>query len=779
MLVFLLLQRSSAEKLLGSTNNNLEMAILMASGGEEAGFDMATSSSGAMPPSISPRKPPHGGHGTGKGVVVTPTYGGGLGQDLVGPMNAMQASQMLPPPQQQQQVKSQSQLKLLQMQQQYLLGPGGAPNQPLNLQNYLQLVNQRYMKLQKNKQLLAQQLKMSGGDGTVAHQIKLKLQRVQHLMLEIEQQRLVMGHLPPNQQEGGGGSLKSQQDPLVSPMMQMGMPSSRGSKGFGGKQGGRSHSTSGILEEEGKGLSYNIQGLSLGATVSQSSARSVSRFHQIFSGSSSDNLMGLGVAGGEGQDMMMSGGSQGSSPFSPPQVSPAFPTRSGIGESLSGASTPSGSASFLPSGGKQFTEIQEFRPGVPWQPRSQATEPAQLYSKQVSMPAGGMMYGGLGESYNPQMAPSPVFTNLHSPMLGGGTSAPSKSFAPPKSFAGGSGMGGVPTHKYGRSNSIGSGFYGSSGYGGNTGNGSGFMNSKRLPSPSPAKYSQYPETARQPFGQGGGVGGWGGSATGSGLSSDGSYGGVQARTTYPNTGHSAVSPISMAASSQFPPGSAGGMGDRTSSWRTNKQQNAGGRRIVPPSSLPPRSRGSGSRSMGTPHGTRELFDSNLSSDNSWGALSMTPGALTPGLSNPVWGSTPLATPDDPTIALPPNQWGKDDVSKIWDQTSRPDSFSSAPSKPPGLLVNPDPSAPPYMKTPASEHSGKGAGSFPSTPSFSSGSSTWGQDEIRAADVQKDTMSPEPTFAEWLSGKKARLLPNATSPWLVIRNINAQVSWKFS
>lgn len=768
-MALLFLQRSSAEKLLGSTNNSLEMAILMVTGGEDAGFDMAASS-GAMPPSYSPRKPPHGG--VGKGGVVTPTYGGGLGQDLIGPMNTMQAGQILPPQQQ----KSQSQLKLLQMQQQYLLGPGGAPNQPLNLQNYLQAVNQRYIKLQKNKQVLTQHLKISGGDGAVAHQIKLKLQRVQHLISEIEQQRLVMGHLPPTQQEGSGGSLKSQ-DPLVSPMMAMGMPS-RGSKGFSGKQGGRSHSASGILEEEGKGLSYNIQGLSLGATVSQSSARSVSRFHQIFSGSSSDNnLMGLGAAGGEGQDMVLSGGSQGSSPFSPPQgggVGSAFTARSNMSESVSGASTPSGSTSFLPSSGKQFTEIQEFRPGVPWQPRSQATEPAQLYSKQISMPAGGMMYGGLGESYNPQMAPSPVFTNLSSPMLGGaGTSTPSKSFVPPKSFGSGVG-GGVVPHKYVRSNSIGSGFYGSSSYGGSTGNGSSFTSSKRLPSPSPAKYSQYPDNTRQLFGQGVGAGGWGSSTTGSSLSSDSAYGGISARTAYPSAGHTAISPVSMATGSQFPPGSAGGMGDRMSSWRANKQQNTGGRRIAPPTSLPPRSRGSGSRSVSTPHGTRELFDSNLSSESSWGALSMTPGALTPGLSNPVWGSTPLTTPDDPTIALQPTQWGKDDVSKIWDQTSQPDSFSSAPSKPPGLSVNSDPSAPPYMKTPASEQSGKGAGSFPSTPSFSSGSSTWGQDEIRASDGQKDAMSPEPTFAEWLSGKKARLLPNATSPWLVIRNINTQV-----
>lgn len=90
-------------------------------------------------------------------------------------------------------------------------------------------------------------------------------------------------------------------------------------------------------------------------------------------------------------------------------------------------------------------------------------------------------------------------------------------------------------------------------------------------------------------------------------------------------------------------------------------------------------------------------------------------------------------------------------------------------------MNPDSSAT-YMKTPSEQSvPSEGATSFASTPSFSSGSSTWG-----SSDVQKEALSPEPTFAEWQAGKKARLsvfklpLGMASSPWLVIRNINAQI-----
>lgn len=257
---------------------------------------------------------------------------------------------------------------------------------------------------------------------------------------------------------------------------------------------------------------------------------------------------------------------------------------------------------------------------------------------------------------------------------------------------------------------------------------------------------------------------------------------MQTRTVYPSrAGHAVQSPVSMAGSSPFPPGSAG-MG---SSWKNPKQQLPNGRRMAPPTSLPPRAKGNGPRNVmgGTPLGTRELFDSNPSSEKNWGALGVTPGAMTPGLSNPVWGSTPLGTPDDPSVGLHPhqNQWGKGQVSKIWNQASEPDTFPSAPSKPPGLSVNSDPSAQ-YMKM-RSEQSGTGSegmSPFATTPSFSSGSSTWGQDMRRSSETQKEALSPEPTFAEWQAGKKARLsvfkMPQsmATSPWLVIRNINSQV-----
>lgn len=362
------------------------------------------------------------------------------------------------------------------------------------------------------------------------------------------------------------------------------------------------------------------------------------------------------------------------------------------------------------------------------------------------------------------------------------------------------------------------------------------MGTKRLPSPS-VKYTHYPprsEGARHPMGLGsggggggGGAGGWVSGSSNSSLSSDGDFGVVQKRTYYPNRNNSVQSPSPMSSAAQYlPPGPVEmGGGDRQTSWKqyqNNKQQQQqlpNGRRMAPPTSLPSRARvpGNGmSRSMGgTPLGTRELFDNQTpSSEKNWGSLGMTPGAITPssaGLSNPVWGSTPLSTPEDPSVMIQPvqqkSQWPKEGVSKFWNQASEPDTYSSAPSRPPGLVVNSDPTTP-YMKE-SSKMPTEGAGSFPSTPSFSSGSGTWGQDiAVKPSEKEAATFDewqggskrarsrssststwgqdmaaksseilksdPTCTFEEWQAGKRAPLSVFASSPWLIIRNINKQV-----
>ncbi len=795
--------------------------------------------------------------------IGTPTFsngsglgGGGMGHHQDGSMMhglqaAMQNQNVPPSPS-----GSQSQdHKLLQMQQQFLLNqlPGGLPNRPLSVQSYQQVLTQRFKKLNRQHQTITQQLKMNmargGGSGSLnssdpsasmtVHQMNLKLQQIQHHMTQIVQQLNVISQIS-SQQPDPTAAMKPQ-DPLSTGMgssvMGVGLGNSRG-KGYNGssKQGGsslgRSHSTSGIPEEgeSPKGLMCNMQDLSLGGLVSQSSALSMSRFHQIFSGSSSgDNLIRMGGIGDGGS-------SQDSSPFSPPQGTAGTPTFTigggggglGCDPTSSENTPPTPSSAFLPSGGKapSFTDnIQEFKPGVPWQPRSQATEPAQLYSKQSSMPVGGGAGGGSYDNFSAVMAQSPSYppANLPSPMFGGQ----------------GSGGQAKPVGKYMRSNSTGGGFYGIPGSGGGGGGTSGFGSSKRLPSPS-VKYSHYTPradaSASRHQGGGAGAGGWNSSGSSGSLSSEsslsGGFGGggggggggnghgpvIQTRTYYPSSNRTAQSPVVTMGGTQFP-GS-----DRTQTWKQPKQQQqqqlqqqvlptgGGGRRIAPPTSLPPRGgrASSGlhvSRSTGaTPlSGMRELFGgsgSSSSSSNSqtpsiaedkWGALAMTPGSLTPltpssaVLLNPVWGSGSLTTPD---TEIQQNQWKKEEVSKIWNQTQDPGPASLvAPSKPPGLsVVNPDPSLV-YMKTSSSESKissssspseGVNSSPFVTTPSFSSG--TWGQDEIESSsEVQKETLSPEPTFAEWQAGKKARLsvvfkLPptQANSCWLVIKNITKQV-----
>ena len=823
--LFLPPQRSNAEKLLNSTHNNLEMAVMIASS-DNPTFDLQNQ------PAFPGSRKSHGkaaqtltspfgssnssglGMGQESGSLHTPTTPGmGVGQQ---PVSSKSGSQN-------------QQLKLLQMQQQYLLNqiPGSnTPNLPLNIQNYQQVLNQRLNKLQQTKQYLNQQLKVlgasgprGGGDATTAHQINLKLQQNQQHISQINQQLHVLAQLSAQ----SDSSPKSQD--LSSPMLGGPVASiSRSStggvtgKGFGVKQSamGRSHSTSGIPEEaeDGKGLLYNMQGLSLGS-MGQSSARSLSRLHQMFGsgsggGGSSDNLTGL-----EGSVFS----SEGSSPFSPPQggglgVIPDHPG--------SNAATPTsaGVAPFLPSSGKVIPDIQEFKPGVPWQPRTQATEPAQLYSKQNSVPGSG---GGSGSFDNFSVAQSPVYSNLQSPMISATQASQSKGFAGSAPGGGGGGSG-----RYMRSNSTGSGFYGA--------NSSGFMGNKRLPSPS-GKYAHYVphgesgalQQQQQQQGAGLGGGGWNSSSSGS-LASDASlgsaYGGggghVHTRTYYPSRNQGSGSMAAQSPVSQFPPGVSGeNRGWKQQSSSTKHQQlggGGGGRRMVPPSSLPPRamSVGSGlhnSRSIGnTPLSTqRDVFGTgrtplsagptSLDDGGSWGAagatLAVTPGSLAPSpavLPNPVWGAGSLATPDELSAMQlkSQQQWGgnKDDVSKLWNQIPESDATAaaatSAPSKPPGLSTSPD-SSPIYMKMPQGPAGSESvpasapevSGSFATTPSFSSGSGTWGQDEIKRPEVQ-ETLSPEPTFAEWQAGKKARLsvfkLPPSmpTSPWLVLRNVTKQV-----
>lgn len=321
-----------------------------------------------------------------------------------------------------------------------------------------------------------------------------------------------------------------------------------------------------------------------------------------------------------------------------------------------------------------------------------------------------------------------------------------------------------------------------------------------------AKYIHYPVQSGR---SGGGLGNsWNtGSGTGSSSSSSSSLAAMDnaagtshvIRTYYPGR-TSSTSSIQSPMGGGVPVGMAGdqlpsSLLSPSLSWKQQQQQqqfHGSSRRVAPPSSLLPRAIGNSngaSRSIGnTPLGTSRggslfggshtpISTSSSIDEKSWpDSLSITPSSAGV-ISSSVWGSNSLTTPDDSQ-----HQWGagKDEVSKLWNQTSASDT----PSKPPGLSVNSDPpSSLTYMPpSHAANHSSSLSGETPadSFPSFGPGSTMWGHERDEHKISSQVPRTVEPTFAEWQAGVKAplptfKLSPDLpTSPWLVIKNINKNV-----
>lgn len=832
------------------------MAILLSSAPDELGGTAAAagdSGSGGLYPPMKdlPTRLSHVNKvPTTLGIGSSLDIGGGSGPGLSQDGSSLQQLSAMTPSSSSSSQSQVQMLRWLHMQQQYLLNQiqignlqsGSMPSLPLNLQDYQQLLGQHLVQVQKKQQHLTQQLKLAsaagpgGGAGASSthHQTSLKLQQTQQVAAQINHQLALISQLSSGSSSAqhNAPSLKSQDlGSLGSPQIPLGATPSGGVM----KHVGRSHSTSGmmVLEEghESKGLMFGLQGLSLGgggggsynSVSGQNSARNTSRLHQIISGSSSNSESLIGGGGNEGgsQGSMSSGGSQGSSPFSPPLGGNSIPPYSnGFGSGSEGPSslyggmgtptTTNAAPSPFLSTGKSFSEIQEFKPGVPWQPRNQGSEPTGM-QKQSSISGGGRMHD--------MYAQSPAHYGVSSPILdtglggggAGGMGFSSRPFPGGGSSAGGSGM----PHKYTRSNSTSGGFYR-----GGTG---GYMSSvggKRLPSPATNKYSIHYTSGGSPRSdvhQGGGGGGWNNvmAQDPPGIGGYGNSGHSHSRTCF-HTGRpgNVQSPVNMGAGS---------------SWKQPQQQQqfpvhpTGSRRIAPPSSLPPKASGGGgvygsSKSIGgTPIGSHNSFYGSSSSssgssfsamhvhpaeDKKWGAFPSTPGVVTPStnmISNSVWGSRPLARSSNESLPFLGHKkhWagtsggGNDDrdMSRLWNQSLESDTVTVAtnpmipPTRPPGLLMNrgesssssSSPYNPPHGAMPSAGGRTSSASSSVTTPSFASGSSTWGQEE-----PHKEVFSPEPSFAEWQAGKKARLsiskLPSnmATSPWLIMRNVTSQV-----
>ena len=262
---------------------------------------------------------------------------------------------------------------------------------------FLQLLNNQLSQLKAGKLQVMQQLqavRAQGGSGSAQQQVQTLQQRlllINQMMTHINQQLAMQKYpsqlLAKDKVVGGAGG------GMLDGMVKSVTPGAVGSQPIGrhtppsrskdvkslGPLQSRSMSLPGPAHEQS--LSLGMQGLSMNghvtpSSISQSSARSVSRLQQIISGSSSDDSPMLHTSDDKVKFRF------------PPQSAATTPAADMFSTSspLAGSGTPTTTPASTPfSPARSFTDIQEFRPGVPWQPRTLPTEPAQLYAK----PTGG------------------------------------------------------------------------------------------------------------------------------------------------------------------------------------------------------------------------------------------------------------------------------------------------------------------------------------------------------------------------------------------------------
>lgn len=675
------------------------------------------------------------------------------------------------PNQQPNQAQALMQMQLLQqLQQRYLLnqlqlGPMFTPMP--NLQSYQQLLTQQLGQLRLMKQQLAQQAKTAAQNPQQQQLLTLRMGQVNQSINQINRQLVIISQISSQQkdatknQDGG----KSTPTGIASPSIGRNTPPIRkGDPNLGGLPLNRSMSAN-VLGDTGKNLSYGMQGLSLSnsgtsppppppsSAVSQSSARSMSRLQWIFSGSAnSDNPTSLAVREekhGSGITTPPSGpfpgfpasssiplsslASPGQGPVHP--VAPVYPPAMGMASLPSNtANTVTVSSSHFPAP-KSFDDIQEFKPGVPWQPRTQPTEPAQVYPKPPSTM--GTFSSGIAFPSGRSNPPFPF--SQSNP--GGFTKAVTPGSGP----------------KVTRQKSGGDG-------------GSG------------AFFGGYPPpTGIQPFGSQPGSGNkYGGGQSQSRDSRQpwnplvpDSHGGVP-------FGQSQSHPYSTHRGSQRtnirnPPGPFGGPNTNqhplsSSQPFSNLTTATSGRKqpqpphftpppLVPPTSLPPtqlpyksnRSFPPGTRAPGNKSlmGHRSLSTPAHMDSRHWGSVVEPP-------TKSVWGVDHSKQP----------KWGLD--NHMWNVPT-----SSSEVRPPPSLSS-DPSPPSYTSPPSQPNTSSDPYAF-TMPSVAPG--CW--ESLHSPHHESSMLSPDPTFDEWQAGKKARLsvfkLPsNPPSPWLILRNVTSQV-----
>lgn len=673
---------------------------------------------------------------------------GSFSSQQMGPLSGQSQSQMLP------QLKMQQRFPPNQVQMSQLQVGGVMPSVPPNLQTCQQQLMQQLGQLQMTKQMTKQQLLKQSSHN--AQQLNDKLNQINQKINYINQQLVLLSRLA-SQQKDATKNQESASKPTTtsSPKFGRNTPPIRNKLDQKQPAGNieRSLSSNSVTSMSmgggDKNIAFGVQNLTLSglppSTISQTSARSISRLQQIISGSSSsEDLEALACSEDilsnpsgavftpstpsslfPGQQCPSLG-----SPFSPPHSGSVFSHSEAVvdGETLkkfppsSRATSTHYSSSVIPTP-KSFDDIQEFKPGVLWQPKTQINEPPQMYSKQNSVPSATGMY-------DPPVMPSNAVQNsgrhhhiTRSQSVGGGL------------YYGGGGGYSRPSGGSGRGNFLGSNKYG----------------------PPHQSWSQM-DPPRPEYG----------------ASQEQKFHGKSALRTTSYSGPPTASQLTPTSPYNQP----FGMKPHQGNWKQPKQN----RRMIPPSSLTPKFdyqyKANFHRAAGTPIGSQSGYltpstpgsQSDLGTQ-SWGAYASTSMNTSPMISNTVWGPNAGSKSQDDSKN---HQWERSS-NQIWNKPSSSliepvslpnavPSYTSSPSQPNMTLAEQDSS---NSMTPTS------------IDSFNSGSGPWGQDGFDSL-PSGGMLSPEPTFAEWQAGKKAHLsvfkLPTSppSSPWIIIKNVTPQV-----
>ena len=652
------------------------------------------------------------------------------------------------PGQQPNQAQALMQMQLLQQfQQRYLfnqlqLGPVFSPMS--NLQTYQQLLTQQLGQLRLMKQQLTQQAKSPALSSQQQQLLTLRLGQVNQSINQINQQLVVISQISSQQKDAAknqdGG--KPTQGGIGSPQIGRNTPPIRNK---GDPTLSRSMSAN-TLGEAGKNLPYSMQGLSLtGASppplpshsaVSQSSARSMSRLQSIFSGSASgDNVTAM--AGKESSGIVTA--STGPFPSLPASSSnplsssgtfgqgPVHTPTAGTGLSLSSAAnTVTVSSSHFPTP-KLFDEIQEFKPGVPWQPRAQPTEPAQIYAKPTSL-----------------VSPSTMGTSNSGISFPSGRSNPSFSFSQANqgSFTKAGTPGTGP--KFTRQKSGGGGgsgmFYGAypppvgmQSFGPPSSNGNKFGAQSQNRDNRQSWNPPVPDSRGMPFGQTQNRTHYAyraGQRTNI-RNSSGPFGGP---TGVPNPNQPPLSFSQPSSNSTALTGLRKPQQSVPFPPPTNILQYKGNSGFPPGIRAPGNKTHLGHHSFSTPE--------HMDSINKWGPV------VEPPAKSSVWGLDNSKQ----------HKWGSDNHE--WGMPPASSELHPHPFNP--SSANHTPSSQPYQLAMSSTLSG-----------------CWGQEGLNFLRSEANMLSPEPTFDEWQAGKKAHLsvfkLPsNPPSSWVILGNVTSQV-----